>query len=101
MNRRDFFRKLGIGAIAVAVAPKILAEVRPEPVNLSTAIINMRPDLTPLDIIIDHKNRGWCSEQELLAQLRLREEMERQIMFGLRDHIETTWKQNGILCYTE
>ena len=30
MNRKDFFKRLGIGALAVIVAPKILAEVKEE-----------------------------------------------------------------------
>ena len=28
MNRADFFKRLGIGALAVVVAPKVLAEVK-------------------------------------------------------------------------
>jgi hypothetical protein len=30
MNRSDFFKKLGLGALAVVVAPKMLAEVKEE-----------------------------------------------------------------------
>ncbi len=29
MNRKDFFKKLGAGAIVVAVAPKVLADIKP------------------------------------------------------------------------
>jgi len=47
MNRLDFFKKLGIGTLAVVVAPKVLAEVKKEPAH------------NDLDAINGGKSKGW------------------------------------------
>lgn len=103
MNRRNFFRKLVMGAAAIVVAPKILAEIKPKPVEISTEIINLRPNRTPLDIIIEH---GWYSEAELRAREQLLLDLEKALFFGdsrprmmycgggFIKHL----KNNGLLC---
>ena len=80
MNRKSFFKKLFVGAAAVVVAPKILAEVKPEPIKTggfipslakegykarshrnrrylrgkdwNEEVVNLQPNHTPLDELI-------------------------------------------------
>jgi hypothetical protein len=49
MNRKDFFKKLGFGALAVAIAPKVLAEAVKE-----TPKVKDRSLMTPHEYHLDN-----------------------------------------------
>lgn len=79
MNRSQFLKRLGIGAAAVMVAPKIVAETKPKPIviglnehkalrdkmaktvaNIPSGIIGIKCNHTPIDTILREwqKNNG-------------------------------------------
>ena len=87
MNRSTFLKRLGIGAVAVVVAPKVIAEERPVdivwtehysfpfgeikprfvnyPDDLCKRIAEMKPSRTPLDIL-----EGWRKSGHLVYNPR-------------------------------
>ena len=52
MTRKDFFKKLGLGALVVAIAPKMLAkEEKIYPIDDITELINSQYDIIPKELI--------------------------------------------------
>ena len=51
MNRKDFFMKLGMGALVASVAPSLLAKPEPEP--------PLKPYILPTDDLLLRYNRHY------------------------------------------
>jgi|WetSurSiteA1Bulk_404760.scaffolds.fasta_scaffold162183_1 hypothetical protein len=69
MNRKDFFKRLGIGVLAVVVAPKILAEEELNPVEFKPKSISSH--IKASDDVIDSLNGLYYnSEVYYKAQLK-------------------------------
>jgi len=81
MNRRSFFRKLGIGAAAVAVAPELIAGIKKDP---DVAVL---PDA--------EMSAVRCTEPKGVFMVPID-----SIPDGMTiDEIVNIWRQTGILLY--
>ena len=80
MNRKSFLRKFGLGVIAVAFAPKVLAEKSEVICSADPAIPG--GDITTIKLC---QWGGLYSQQELLVSLRLQEDFYRILMSGERN----------------
>jgi len=83
MNRLDFFKRLGIGALAVVVAPKMLAEVKEE-LPKGTLLHEDGTVVTPDEIKISAI--GWhvptAYDQQLINEYLMRIEIDKKLLFG-------------------
>lgn len=72
MNRADFFKKLGLGALGIAIAPKVLGEIKEDdttlkPVEYKPKTISSHIKVS--DEAIDSLN-GWHKRSFNLIQRR-------------------------------
>ena len=99
MNRKSFFRTLGLGAVAAIVAPKVLAEEMPNdrdwlnqpisfprggivPNDLCGRMTNMSPSRTPLDAIIEMRKKLAEDISGLPEYMRVRRQRSLRYMSG-------------------
>lgn len=78
MNRKLFFKKLIVGAAAVASTPSIIESVKADTIK------DYLPKETP---ITQEKFVGWYDDMEVESLRQIQENMERAFLFGERSPV--------------
>lgn len=88
MNRRSFLTRLGLGAVAATIAPRVLSAPPEKKVIISNnpdfagRITSMRPSRTPLDTICEAINKKYTVKYFGKENLLGRQELFSQILTG-------------------
>jgi len=88
MNRKEFFKKLGLGIAGAIIAPKVIAEIPKE--ELPTGILEASPSMTIEEVMDIYKQTGqlmytyapWEYDDPLENAFHMQKDIDNRLLHG-------------------